>query len=364
MQGAQSTRGLAEQIADVLLIPVLARVAEQHAFDPIAERGLARYGALNQHVQLGEEAQRLGNRDGAVPSKRGVPERAHGVVSGGSFVAAMSLRDDGLGPIPTCGLGAVFESIDHRAPVALGSGHAGRAALDADVGERGRTSAHPLLEDHLGPGRVREDRLRPQARLRRERLQDKAQLGQRATPARLPERYPGANGIDARYAWGFAGGDGAGIGFVDMEQGWNLNHEDLAGAGITIISGLNHSYPWHGTSVLGEVLMVDNTIGGVGIAPSSTGRVVSQWRPGGGYNTPDAILDAVSHMVFGDVLLLEAQEYSPVDSSYFWPVEIADATHAAIRLATALGVVVVDLQRFDDVHQQREVGRGVAGLQP
>src|SRR5205814_10229052 len=42
------------------------------------------------------------------------------------------------------------------------------------------------------------------------------------------------NGIDALYAWGFAGGDGAGIGFVDMEQGWNLKHEDLAAAGITL----------------------------------------------------------------------------------------------------------------------------------
>lgn len=34
-------------------------------------------------------------------------------------------------------------------------------------------------------------------------------------------------GIDARYAWGFTGGDGAGVNVVDMEQGWNLNHEDL-----------------------------------------------------------------------------------------------------------------------------------------
>ena len=31
----------------------------------------------------------------------------------------------------------------------------------------------------------------------------------------------------------FLGGDGAGAAFVDMEQGWNLNHEDLTAAGIT-----------------------------------------------------------------------------------------------------------------------------------
>jgi hypothetical protein len=151
-----------------------------------------------------------------------------------------------------------------------------------------------------------------------------------------------ANGIDARYAWPFSGGDGAGVGFVDMEQGWNLNHEDLAAAGITLISGLNNAYRWHGTSVLGEVLMVDNTIGGVGVAPASSGRVISQQRTSSSYNTADAILDAASNMAFGDVLLLEAQEYDPVGGQYFWPVEIVDATFDVIRLATALGIVVVE----------------------
>lgn len=34
-------------------------------------------------------------------------------------------------------------------------------------------------------------------------------------------------GIDAYYAWGFPGGDGSGVTIVDMEQGWNFNHEDL-----------------------------------------------------------------------------------------------------------------------------------------
>ena len=54
-------------------------------------------------------------------------------------------------------------------------------------------------------------------------------------------------GIDARYAWGFLGGDGAGIGFVDLEQGWNLNHGDLKDANITIISGINKWMyrPWN-----------------------------------------------------------------------------------------------------------------------
>lgn len=152
---------------------------------------------------------------------------------------------------------------------------------------------------------------------------------------------PAPDGINARYAWTFPGGDGTGIGFVDLEQGWNLNHEDLAAANVTLISGTNTAYFSHGTAVLGEVLMVDNTIGGVGFAPKATGRVISQHQSGG-YNTPDAILGAIAVMEFGDVLLLEAQEFDPVSGTYLWPVEIVDATYDAIRLASALGIIVVE----------------------
>lgn len=34
-------------------------------------------------------------------------------------------------------------------------------------------------------------------------------------------------GIDARYAWGEPGGNGKGVLVVDIEKGWNLDHEDL-----------------------------------------------------------------------------------------------------------------------------------------
>jgi serine protease len=157
------------------------------------------------------------------------------------------------------------------------------------------------------------------------------------------------NGIDAEYAWGFLGGDGAGVGWVDMEQGWNLNHEDLSAAGISLISGVSNDYIRHGTAVIGEIGMVDNTLGGVGVAPQAAGRVISQWRTAESFNTADAILDAAANMAFGDVLLLEAHEYDPKSSgstpyndAYYWPVEIVDANYDAISLATALGIVVIE----------------------
>ncbi len=152
---------------------------------------------------------------------------------------------------------------------------------------------------------------------------------------------PAPDGVDAEYAWGVTGGDGAGQALVDLEWGWNLNHEDLAGHGATLISGLNHSWFSHGTSVLGEIAAIDNAVGCVGITPElSSVRVVGQWRTGGGYSTTDAIIDAAAVMSFGDVLLLEAQttQFGYVQV----PVELEPAAFDVIRLATALGVVVVE----------------------
>jgi len=151
---------------------------------------------------------------------------------------------------------------------------------------------------------------------------------------------PAPDGIDAEYAWNFPGGDGAGQALVDMEWGWTFNHEDLAAHGITLISGLNHSYFFHGSGVLGEIAAVDNTVGCVGITPALASiRCVGQHQSGGGYSTAQPILDAIAVMNFGDVLLLEAQTtlfgYSLV------PVEIEPAVFDVIRLATSLGIVVV-----------------------
>jgi serine protease len=111
-----------------------------------------------------------------------------------------------------------------------------------------------------------------------------------------------------------------------------------------LISGVNKLFFYHGTGVLGEILMVDNQKGGVGIATKGNGRVVSEWRSvtDTTRNIPAAILDAITHMSFGDVLLLESQEYDPVGGRYKWPVEIVDANYDAIRLATALGITVIE----------------------
>ena len=169
-------------------------------------------------------------------------------------------------------------------------------------------------------------------------------------------------GIDARWAWAKA--DGTAVGFVDLEQGWTLNHEDLVAANITIISGVNQAYQGHGTAVLGEVIAVDNTLGGMGIAPKANTRVVSQWRTTSTYNTAEAILSAISVMSYGDVLLLEAQTSYPTASGYV-PVEVEQAVFDAIQYATSQGIVVieagangsVDLDAFQDTSGKHILNR-------
>jgi serine protease len=161
-------------------------------------------------------------------------------------------------------------------------------------------------------------------------------------------------GIDAEYAWKFPEGCGKGIQFVDIEYGWMLNHEDLIDAKIKLIHGINKTgkdYIDHGTAVLGIVGGVDNKKGGIGIAPSATAKVASIYKTSTNWNTADAILKVVSLLNFGDVLLLELQ------TAQYEPIETGLANFDAVRLGTALGIVIVepagngsmDLDKFKDL---------------
>jgi hypothetical protein len=171
------------------------------------------------------------------------------------------------------------------------------------------------------------------------------------------------DGIDALAMWAL-GVEGAGIGFVDLEQGWIVDHEDLAEASIALVSGTNAAYHGHGAATVGQVVAVDNDRGIVGIAPGATARVVSQWRPNGSYNTADAILGATGVMRPGDVLLLEAQT-EIVNTGQRAPVEIEEAVYDAIVSATRQGIVVVEpagngsmvLDEFVDVRGRQILNR-------
>ncbi len=151
-------------------------------------------------------------------------------------------------------------------------------------------------------------------------------------------------GIDAHFAWTEA--DGSGIGFVDLEQGWILDHEDLPTSIPVIGPGSAHPDPmWvnHGTSVLGIVAGVDNDKGTVGIAPHTSVRVVSQWfEPAGQepfFGTAIALALAMAEMQKGDILLIETT--APPVAKFGWvPAEVDPLVFDLIKTATGRRVFV------------------------
>lgn len=158
---------------------------------------------------------------------------------------------------------------------------------------------------------------------------------------------PAPLGIDARWAWTQPSGEGSGIAVIDMEQGWFLNHEDYTAKAPTVVTGDNRDgiggyVGNHGTAVLGEMIGDDNNRGIVGIAPSA-GPVncASHFDAGTGTSghAADAIVGALGSLSAGDVLVIEFQTTGAVFGA---PAEYVDENFDAIRLASALGIVVFE----------------------
>lgn len=160
-----------------------------------------------------------------------------------------------------------------------------------------------------------------------------------------------ARGIDARCAWGFTGGDGAGQHLVDLERGWDLTHEDLVGQPASVVFGVEDAnLKYHGTGVLGVIAADDNTVGYIGIATNVASiRCISALRAADVYSLSEALLEAVLIMSWGQVLLIEEQTdiYDVLPDGtlkpryYFAPAEALDDVYHLVRLATALGIVVI-----------------------
>jgi len=146
-------------------------------------------------------------------------------------------------------------------------------------------------------------------------------------------------GMDARWAWTQPDSCGAGVGVTDMEQGWLLTHEDLQNANPTLIFNDNRSSSFdHGCAVLGVMVADDNTVGVIGMAPDAGPvRCTSHFNATLGTNgfVAEAVLAAVDVMAPGDVLLIEIQ-------TNFMPADTVDDWRDAIRLASALGIIVCE----------------------
>ena len=148
-------------------------------------------------------------------------------------------------------------------------------------------------------------------------------------------------GVGAKCAWLELGGDGAGQNLVDLEEAWLLDHDDLASHNSAVLFGVNTpAFGHHGTAVLGIACAADNSTGCVGVAPNVASIGVVSVANGGW--PPDAILAAINQLPFGGVLLIEMQLHPSGTTAVNVPYEMVTIFFNAIRLATALGVTVIE----------------------
>ena len=184
-----------------------------------------------------------------------------------------------------------------------------------------------------------------------------------ANPGLASQGYLDAapNGIDARFVWKppILGGAGELQKLIDMERAFVIGHQDLPP--FTKLFGqfqvgFPPSPPSHGAGMLGVSCMLDNTVGGVGIAYRlAEVNVVSHWLGGADTNIdrPGAIMAAINHFsttghAFGRVLLIPLHIIDLVTDFnakawQFLPIETFLAEFDTIRLATALGIVVIEI---------------------
>jgi acylphosphatase len=162
-------------------------------------------------------------------------------------------------------------------------------------------------------------------------------------------------GINARYAWTFNGGKGAGVRIIDVENGWHLDHEDLP---RTFVGGNSAFFPFipdshiqHGTAVLGVVAAAENRYGMTGIVPQAAIGVSTVVRASF-TPVPSAIDDAAGQLRAGDIIIIEQHAKGPSSGRpcddgnctqwEFVCQEYWQADFDAIRRATARGIIVVE----------------------
>lgn len=174
--------------------------------------------------------------------------------------------------------------------------------------------------------------------------------------------YPASNGIEAStYAWTLTGGRGLGVKVFDIEQGWQIGHEDLPITKSYLLDSSNSSQQdWvdHGTAVLGVIGGLDNGIGVTGIASDAELWMVSSVQSDD--LTPRSLADAINLAVTnglpGDVIVIPLEALGPVsdevpdpactdaDNASFEdvPIEYWQGNFDAISAATTAGLVVVE----------------------
>ncbi|HMT03228.1 MAG TPA: fibronectin type III domain-containing protein [Burkholderiales bacterium] len=162
-----------------------------------------------------------------------------------------------------------------------------------------------------------------------------------------------ASGINATNFWSTFGNRGSGIKIVDIEQGVNVNHQDLPN--ITVLNtGSTNTFDEHGTAVCGEIASKNNGWGTTGIASDCQ----YYFAPVG--NIANAITLASNSINAGDFILIEQQMFGPNCNNCsqsnqlgMVPVEWELANYTAIQTAVNNNRIIIEaagngFQNLDD----------------
>ncbi len=155
---------------------------------------------------------------------------------------------------------------------------------------------------------------------------------------------PAPAGIDARFAWTWPGGGGAGVTIIDCEWGWRFDHEDLVSTQGGVVVGTAGSDTNHGTAVIGEISGDRNTFGITGICPDAMMSAAAFSMA-----SASVITAAANRLNAGDLILLEIHRAGPrhnfqgrQDQLGYIAIEWWPDDFAAIAFATGRGIIVVE----------------------
>ena len=142
---------------------------------------------------------------------------------------------------------------------------------------------------------------------------------------------------------------GSGVTVCDVEEFWNLDHEELVYLqSQTPPVALVPQSDWrddpmttfssdHGTATLGVIAADVNGVGIDGLARDASIRVAPILRNSDpNWIAPDAVVLATMNLLPGDVMLLELETLSGL------PFETFDLEFAVVKQATALGIHVIE----------------------
>ncbi len=150
-----------------------------------------------------------------------------------------------------------------------------------------------------------------------------------------------------------AGSDGDGMRVLVIERDWYEDHADLQLAGrYSLVFGDRENVEEsieHGTGTIGVIAGLDNVEGIVGICPNIDQVLLGTyltWNPATSefdQDIDDAIVEGIAHLSAGEAMLLEIQtDGNAIVELNERPIEIYPEVFEAIKLATLLGVVVIE----------------------